>query len=247
VDSTSGSIRCYSPSGTQLGPTDFDAGDIKDVWMFNHGGSFVDDACLIQGTSTYPGVYFTYVYNFQDTAFTNYFEHTFGGYYQCTSPYGWERLFAAQVRAIEPDASGDTFWILKDPANSLLQDYYGSRWTLTCSPIVYADSYFGSGYQSDLDQCWQDAQDLTRDSSNHLLVLDKLSTGMGRIKAFDGSSWGGGFEGGINLPDDYSATPIKLDSSDWIDPLNGNLLFVLHGDSSNGYFLSIYYEDEVPW
>jgi murein DD-endopeptidase MepM/ murein hydrolase activator NlpD len=89
--------------------------------------------------------------------------------------------------------------------------------------------------------------DLTRDPSDHLLVLDQLSNGKGRIKAFTGDSSGGTSLGGVDLPDTVSATPIRMDANDWVDPTYGNLIFVLHGDGIAGYYMSIFFPSELPW
>jgi len=53
--------------------------------------------------------------------------------------------------------------------------------------------------------------------------------------------------GAFNVPDQVNPNPLRIDSSDYEDPIYGNLIYILHGDSSSGYLLSIIFPDELPW
>jgi hypothetical protein len=78
-------------------------------------------------------------------------------------------------------------------------------------------------------------------------VLDKMPDGSGRIKAFHGDSMGGETVGAFDLDSIVNSTPIRIDSSDYVDPVYGNMIYVLHGDSTDWYYLSIYFDSELPW
>jgi hypothetical protein len=156
---------------------------------------------------------------------------------------GLSNLWGPYVKGMEIDANNNGIWILEDT------DYYCAQFTITGGTggtYNYANSYFGTGTQSDADTSFHTPLDLTRTIDNRMLVLDNLSTGDYRIKSFDVTSSPGTFIAGLNLVDLIG--PIKrIDCGEWDDPSDGNMLFVLHGSTTDGYYMSIYRESELPW
>ncbi len=127
-------------------------------------------------------------------------------------------------------------------------DFYASRWLLTgtgtYNDLDFADEYFGTGFQTDDDDCWYNAKDITRDSENRYFVLDELSSGDGRVKVFTTGSPGESI-GGFDLPDDFDPSPLRIEGTDYKVEWFGYYMFVLHGGPA-GYYLSIFFEPEIP-
>ena len=101
-------------------------------------------------------------------------------------------------------------------------------------------AYFGTGTQTDDDDCWNDARDITRDNENRYYVLDYLSTGEPRVKIWSVSGTTTDSIGGFGNTTTISGTPEKIEGSDY----NGNIV-VLHGDSAP-YMVSVFLECEMP-
>jgi len=249
----SGKVRNITPDGIDIGPNWVI--HTVDLWAFNDGTEpWPLDHVTLYGWGSppwNPGGHNTYVYRAP-------YPDTFDDWYQAAVVYwgdetwtGYDRIYGNHVRGCEPVASGNSFWAVKDAGTSGENDYWGTLWRLddpgTFTGVNWDGEWFGVGYQTENDEGWYDAQDMTRDANDNLLVLDMLSDGSGRIKAFVGDDTGGAPVAAMDVPDEINNTPISVDSSDYYDPLYGNLLYVLHGDSNDWYYLSIFFEDETPW
>ncbi|MEA1909553.1 MAG: PKD domain-containing protein, partial [Patescibacteria group bacterium] len=102
------------------------------------------------------------------------------------------------------------------------------------------DSGFG-----DTSPKFNDPKDITRDddSTNTIYVLDELSTGDPAIKKF---TWEGTPEGTFGDTTTISSTPLRIEGSQRTFPeTNENLMFVLHGNATDGYFISIFTPTEL--
>ena len=154
---------------------------------------------------------------------------------------GFDKVSLPQVKgvAIEGD---NRIWMLEDNP-----DYYCSRFYFLDTlyfDYYYDNLYFGTGYQTDGDSGWHNAKDLSicpNFEKPRLLVLDELSDGSGVVKSFEEDFDANTItpRGHLDLPDEFSSKPIRMDSAD-------STLFVLHGDDSHGYYLSVFYGDEIP-
>ena len=250
-DGCSGKIRNITPEGIDLGPNWVI--HTRDLWAYNEGGNWEYDHCTIYDFPNppwNPNGYSTFLYRCPYDLFDDWEQSAliYSGY----KPNGHDVLYAGFIRGVDPEATGDSFWCLKDPGDPLVTDYFGVRWKLVTSPAglsgtAYDNAYFGTGTQSSDDDCWYNAVDFTRNANDDLLVLDKMPDGAGRIKAFHGDSVGGEPVGAFDLMSNVNSTPIRIDSSDYIDPVYGNMIYVMHGDSIDWYYLSIYFEEELPW
>lgn len=254
LQGASGQVRIITPEGVDISPNWTIS--CTDLWFFNSGPPWENDGCTIYpfpNPPWNPNGHSSFLYRTPSTSSPPYntWEQS-ALIYWGSQPVGPNVLYAGYLKGVESSASGNTFWALKDPGNPAILDYYGNRWALATSPgglsgVNYDNAYFGSGVQTSADTGWFNAKDLTRDVNNVLIVLDQMPSGNGRLKAFTGSASGGSSLGGLDIPSNIDGTPIRLDSSDYVDPLYGNLLFVLHGSSTNGYFLSVYFPSETPW
>lgn len=250
-DGCSGKIRNITPDGVDLGPNWII--HTRDLWAYNEGGNWEYDHVTIYDFPNppwNPDGHSTILYRCPWNLFDDWEQS--GLIYYHNKPSGHDVLYAGFIRGVDPEATGDSVWCLKDPGNPGMTDYYGTRWKLVSSPgglsgFNYDNAYFGTGSQSADDDCWYDAADFTRNVNDDLLVLDRMPDGTGRIKAFHGDSVGGEAVGAFDLESMVNSTPIRIDSSDYIDPVYGNLIYVMHGDSTDWYYLSIYFEEELPW
>jgi hypothetical protein len=50
---------------------------------------------------------------------------------------------------------------------------------------------------------------------------------------------------GLNGKPSETTYRLRIDAEDNYHPKYGNILFILHGDNVNGYFLSLYYPSEL--
>ncbi len=248
----SGKVRNITPEGVDIGPNWIIS--CRDLWAFNDGGTWPLDHVTLYGWYNPPwnvGGHNTYVYRSPYSSFSTWYQAAVI-YWGPSDPWtGPDKLFGNHVRGTEPVASGNQFWAVKDPGDGVTNDYYGTRWRLdnpgTFTGVNYDGAWFGAGVQTESDDGWYNARDITRNAGDDLLVLDRLSDDTGRVKAFTGDASGGAPIGAFDIPSDVNATPIRMDSSDYIDPIYDNLVYVLHGDSTDGYLLSIYFPEELPW
>ena len=248
----SGKVRNIDPDGNDLGPNWII--NCRELWAFNDSDKWPFDHVTLYGWYNppwNPGGHITYVYRAPyNTQFDTW--HQAANIYWDTEEWtGHDKLFGNYVAGVEPVAYGNSFWCLKDPGDGAIEDYYITRWRLddpgTFTGANYDGAWYGSGLQTEADDGWYDAQDLTRNVEDILLVLDELSDGSGRVKAFTGDDSGGAPVGAFDVPSDVNDTPIRIDSSDYKDPVYGNLIYVLHGDRFTGFLLSIFFDEELPW
>jgi hypothetical protein len=236
VDDNGNQVIRHSPNGEW--PWSYPS---SEVMAWGEDGIYPNDAAQLWGNSV-PG-YRSYVS--KATSSSNYsFLYDFRNYYSAGAQQGITNLVAAWVKGAEVDADDETFWALEGPT-----DYYCARWYLNAvagdTQIFYDNAYFGTGAQTDSDSGFYNPKDLTRDSNGNMMALDILSDGTPRIKAWDVSGTPVSL-GGLDLTE-IIGPPIKFDCSDFEHPQYGNLLCIIHGDDTDGYFLSIYFEDEIPW
>jgi len=248
----SGKVRNITPDGEDIGPNWVI--HTVDLWAFNDSDKWPLDHVTLYGWYNppwNPGGHNTYVYRSPYNQNFNTWIQAANIYWGDEKWYGHDKLFGNHVRGIEPVAYGNSFWCLKVPTDHSLDDWYITRWRLddpgTYTGANYDGAWYGLGYQTESDDGWFDAKDLTRNAEDVLLVLDKLSDGSGRVKAFIGDDSGGYAVGAFDVPGEINDIPIRIDSSDYIDPIYGNLIYILHGDSTTGYLLSIFFPEELPW
>jgi hypothetical protein len=167
------------------------------------------------------------------------------GFNESGSKTGPSQIYRLYLVACETAKDSSNIWFLEDDA-----DYYASKWEAYYPPstygsLTYANEYFGTGYQTESDDGWYDAKDITRDVNDRYYVLDQMSDGSGRVKAFSTGNPGSPL-GAFDVPGEYSSTPLRIEGTDFDHPGFGTYIFVLHGNATDGYFLSIFLEDELP-
>jgi hypothetical protein len=152
--------------------------------------------------------------------------------------YGIDRVYYGHVKGVESDSTGNYIWFLEDP------DYYVSRWEIynvgSKGYLEYNKAYFGTGSQTDDDDGWNEAKDITRDDQNRYFVLDGLSNGEPRVKVWtvngDTTTSIGGFGNSMSI----SGAPLRIEGSDY----DGDIV-VLHGPSPP-QMISVFYPHEMP-
>jgi len=130
-------------------------------------------------------------------------------------------------------------------------DYYISRWSIvdgTGATFSYDNAYCGTGIQTVGDTGVFAPKDLTRTSDNKILVLDKVSSTSDtfEVKSWNVTSSPGVPSGSLDITG-LNGPILRIDCGDYNHPTCGNMLFVLHGNATLGYFMSIYRESELPW
>ncbi len=149
--------------------------------------------------------------------------------------FGYDRVYYEYMKGAESDAYGNYIWILEDP------DYYAARWELApYSVLKYDNAYFGTGSQTNADNGWNDAKDITRDDQNRYFVLDRLSSNEPRIKMWTVSGNTTTSEGSFGNSTSISGAPVRIEGSDY----DGDIV-VLHG-SSAPYMISVFVPSEMP-
>jgi hypothetical protein len=168
---------------------------------------------------------------------SNYFN--FAGWYTTSFTgsvfTGQNKLYWQYIKAVETDQTGKNVWFVENT------DCYASRWSANNSILTYDNAAFGTGSPGDADDTWSNAQDITRDNQNRYFVLDKLTNGSARIKMWTVSGNTTTSEGGFGDTTTISGTPLRIEGGDF----NGRI-YVLHGNATNGYFLSIFSPIEMP-
>ncbi len=205
-------------------------------------GPRANDVGMIWGTSV-PGSF-----NYVSTARASQnwgTEVYYSNWYTDGVHYGYDEYMAIWTRGAEVDGDEEHFWTVER------NDLYAARWELGATGfnndgIVYDGAYFGTGSQTDDDEGFHEPRDLTRDSENRILILDELSDQTYRLKAYDVSSMPVEPLGGLDL--DLMIGPVRrMDSSNFVDPVCGNYLVFIHGDDTDGYYMSVYFPPELPW
>ncbi len=152
--------------------------------------------------------------------------------------FGYDRIYYDYIQGVESDATGDFMWFLEDP------DYYASRWELymvgNIPHLDFDNAYFGTGSQTDDDDGWNNAKDITRDDQNRYFVLDDLSTGEPRVKVWTVSGNTTTSIGSFGDSTTISGTPLRIEGSDY----DGDIV-VLHGDSPP-HMISAFVPSEMP-
>jgi len=162
-------------------------------------------------------------------------------YYWPTDYDGYDQIYYGYIKGVESDTNGNFLWYLEDAP-----DYYVSRWKLSTDGFPYSqtydDAYFGTGSKTDDAEGWNAAKDITRDDLNRYFVLDELSTGEPRVKAWTVSGNNTTSIGGFGDSVTISEAPRRIEGSDY----EGNIV-VLHGDSASaGYKISVFLPGEMP-
>jgi hypothetical protein len=101
----------------------------------------------------------------------------------------------------------------------------------------YDNAWFGTGSQSEGDDCWYDARDMARDAENRFLVLDELSSGQAKVKMWDVSANPGEALGSFGDSTSISGAPRRIEGSDY-----EGFIVVMHGGAPP-QMISIF----VPW
>jgi hypothetical protein len=139
---------------------------------------------------------------------------------------GYQYVKFSQVVGSE-SVSGYQYWVIEDAP-----DYFASRWMLSGWYHSFDGAWFGTGTQTEADNGWYKAKDMTMDSAAHFYVLDELSSGQGRIKVFESGSPGNALtQHAAGDADSISESPLRIEGSSFTGGPYGNLIFVLHGDA----------------
>ncbi|MCK4719515.1 hypothetical protein KAU08_02580 [bacterium] len=89
---------------------------------------------------------------------------------------------------------------------------------------------------------FNDPRDITRDTGNTIYVLDELSTGDPAIKKFSST---GSTQGTFGDTTNISSTPLRIEGTERLfDGSGDNLMFILHGNTTDGYFMSVFFPSE---
>ena len=215
----------------------------QEVLAWGDSGPYANDLAQMWGNSV-PG-YRSYVS--KASASSTYLTLNYWRlYYASGVQVGYDKLVSGYVAGTEVDKDDIRFWTLEKTP-----DYYAARWELGPSGyndngIIYNNAYFGTGSQTAGDSGFYSPKDLTRDSLNHYIVLDELADGTARLKGFSVTSSPGTSIGGLSL-DEIIGKGLRVECGDYVDPTYGNYLIVLHGDDTDGYFMSVFFPDELPW
>ncbi len=214
-----------------------------EMMAFGNTGPYSNDAMMIWGTSV-PG---SFNYASASSGSSNWVNTRYYSNWYTSGPmYGYNYIMSVWTRGAEVDLDNQHFWTVER------SDFYASRWRFgptgfNQNGIVYDNAHFGAGAQTDNDNGFNNPRDLTRDASNNYMVLDRLLDDTSRIKGYDVSQMPVTSLGGMDLDDEIVPPAIKFDCGDFSDPLYGNYLAIIHGDDVDGYYLSIYFPDELPW
>jgi hypothetical protein len=233
-------IWFFNPDGTPTSPWPW-WGISPDMPNYDviamSGGSFKNDACWGFGRyDIYSYGHETHILRFPYSVWYATNDYV---YYLLGSDYsGYDKLYYPYIKGCESDKNGNLIWFLEDP------DYYASRWLLPDSSyyLTYDNAYFGTGAATDADDGWSEGRDITRDNQNRYFVLDKLTTGEPRVKAWTVSGNTTTSIGGYGDSTTISEIPRRIEGSDY----EANIV-VLHGDSATeGYKISVFFPCEMP-
>ena len=222
----------YDANGNQLGsaPAPGTGGPITDVVACKSGGSWPYSHFILAPYNSAT--------NYQNNMYRKYPNFTGNSWTQNYGPgpfsspqIGHDGIWLGYVKGTEA-IDGQRFWILKDPEDGAIQDYYAVKCNQSSYFYYYWDNeWFGTGDQTDDDDGWYEACDLSMDSEGRFYVLDRLSTGQGRIKLFEAGAPGEALtDHAAGDPDSIGEDPLRIEGSDYVDSTYGNMMFVLHGD-----------------
>jgi hypothetical protein len=237
TSSGSNQLKTYAGDGTPslCGIFIGSSSTLFDAWAHGPSGDFANDV----GTARFrarSGTEYAELERYDDPDYcTTHFE---GYSFSDDTLTGPSRIYGPYAVAVESDQGGDLMWWLENV------DGYASRWALTNTGIsgdqTFDGTYFGTGTQTDADNGWYDAQDLTRDNANRYFVLDRLSTSLPRIKAWTVAETVTTSIGGVGDTTRISGTPRRIEGSDF----SGEIV-VLHGDAPP-YMVTVYSPSELP-
>ncbi len=239
-----GSIYVYSPTGNMQNGGGWGSAGGPYFWCdalaYGETGPDANDLTFLVGALNSSGAQYdmymrewAYPYAFSNTKY-------FVSYsFPLTPVTGYNRIFHEYVQGLDTDTNGSTFWALEAP------DYYCAAFNK--SPyaswyiLSYANSYFGTGTEETGDTCWTaDVRDLGRDNDGRFHVLDNVS-GTPAVKVFTGSASGGTSYGHYGDSVTIEGEPQRIDGNDY----DGNMV-VLHGDSVDGFMISVFKQVEMP-
>jgi hypothetical protein len=228
--------RHFDPSGKLIGLWNIGyASIIRDVSFFPGTGSNGGDSCFIFKDTGNNGIF----YHYFDPDFSSFSQHVLFLYVPYT---GIGKFYSDWVTGIEC-LTNDAVWVVETT------DFYAARFRLTetypYGDIVYDDSYIGTGAQTDANDGFNNPLDLTIDTNDRVFILDKLSDNTPRIKVYDSSGAPAGFLFAFGNTSNISGMPLRIEGSDWVDPVYGNMIFVLHGSAPPNK-LSIFFPSEMP-
>lgn len=238
----------YDPDGAnpqywnfEWGPSGFVSDEYRfpDVIAFGESGSHVNDIGPVTG-APYIGNHEMRFLNLNDS--NNYHSWTrYRHQHSGTDHIGFDKLYYDYVTGAESDQDGELVWFVENT------DFYATRWQVqppagnSTYTFMYDNYYFGSGSQTDDDDGWNNALDITRDDQNRYFVLDSLSDDTARIKVWNVDDSSPDSLGGFGDSTTISSTPLRIEGSDY----NG-FIFILHGNETDGYFYSAFLPGEMP-
>jgi len=226
--------QVHDPDGNLLYPMSQGGPGTPSVEVFAiAAGDFTNDLGNILG---WPSADATFAIRYPDG---NWFYGHQWHYYWPTVYTGIDQIYYGYIKGVESDGTGNYLWYLEDAP-----EYYVSRWELSNSGFpysqTYSGAYFGTGSQTNADNGWYSSRDITRDDQNRYFVLDRLSTGVPRVKMWTVSGTVTTSEGGFGDSTSISASPLRIEGSDW----SGDIV-VLHGNSAP-YMVSVFTPNEMP-
>jgi hypothetical protein len=157
---------------------------------------------------------------------------------------GYDHVDGNLIRGFEC-INEDTLWAVETSDLYAASFYLEGVGSWASADFHYDGSYCGTGAQTDSDIGFWDPQDLTVNVQNKLMILDKLSNGSPKIKVFEMTGEPAASIGTFGDTTSISGTPLRLESSPYVDPTYGNLVFVLHGNTAPS-MLSIFLPSEIP-
>lgn len=157
------------------------------------------------------------------------------------APYsGYNKMNPLCVIAAEADISGNFVWFIKNKDTANNPDCWASRWAVSSNTLTFDNAYFGTGSQTDSNNGWNEAKDLTFNKKGRLCVLDKLSTGEPRVKAWTISGNTVTSVGHFGDSTTISGAPLRIEGSRY-----ENIIVVLHGETSP-QMISVFLDGEMP-
>ena len=225
---------CWNSSGTKIdqAPAPGAGDSVPDVFGFLASGSYANTlAFLCPGNGGMQNNMYRWYGGWQQ-------HYETGGENQSI---GYQYVKFSQVTGCV-SVSGSQYWVIEDAP-----DYYASKWVLSGWYHSFNGEWFGTGSQTDADNGWYKAKDLTKDSTGRFYVLDELASGQGRIKLFQAGSPGSALTThAAGDSSTISEKPLRIEGTDYVSPTFGNLIFALHGNGIPSK-LSVFFPSEFGW